>query len=38
MYCELFTDKVMDHFKNPRNVGSMPDADAEGRFGVVEIH
>lgn len=33
MFCESFTDKVMDHFMSPRNVGNMPDADAEGIGG-----
>ncbi len=33
MFCESFTDKVIDHFICPRNVGSMPDADAEGTCG-----
>lgn len=32
MYDE-YTDKVIEHFMSPRNVGSMPDADGEGRFG-----
>ena len=30
---EQYTDKVLEHFMTPRNVGSMPDADGEGRFG-----
>ncbi len=33
MFCESFTDKVIEHFMCPRNVGSMPDADAEGTCG-----
>lgn len=33
MYCELFTDQVIEHFMCPRNVGSMPDAHAEGSCG-----
>ena len=33
MCCNSFTDIVMDHFMCPRNVGSMPDADAEGTCG-----
>ena len=28
-----YTDKVMDHFKNPRNVGSIPNADGTGQVG-----
>jgi nitrogen fixation NifU-like protein len=29
----MYSAKVMDHFQNPRNVGDMPDASAEGRAG-----
>lgn len=29
----LFTDQVIDHFSNPRNVGIMEDADAKGTGG-----
>ena len=30
---EEYTDLVIDHFKSPRNVGCMKDADGEGRYG-----
>lgn len=33
MFCESFTDKVIEHFMCPRNAGSMSDADAEGTCG-----
>lgn len=33
VFCEAFSDKVIEHFLHPQNVGSMPDADGIGSCG-----
>jgi len=29
----VYTDRVLDHFRNPRNMGEIPDADGVGTVG-----
>lgn len=36
MLCGIFSDKALNHFQYPRNMGIMYDSDAEGSFGEPE--
>ena len=31
--CRIYNKKVMDHFRNPRNVGEVENADGIGQAG-----
>ncbi len=33
MFCAAFSDKVIEHFMSPQNLGDMPDADSMGICG-----
>lgn len=33
----MYNEKVIEHFKNPRNVGEIEDADGVGRLEILYV-